>query len=145
MSKRNPGNLNEFRKAPSKSDLKGLQRLRANEERDLREKMNVPDRDEKRYPMPEEKAVKEATIFLYTLNSVAASADGNLNALVQTFHVSLSKCLKAGSDETDFLNMAKALTDLKAYVATCGNPLFSTPSSAEGTEEKDKTEGNVKK
>lgn len=141
MSKRNPGNLANFRKEPSKSDLKGLQRLRAKEEMELREKMNVPERDTKRYPMPDENAVKEATVFLYTLNSVAASADGNLNALVQTFHVSLSKCLKAGSDENDFLGMAKALTDLKAYVTTCGNPLFSTPSSAEDENE---SEGKTK-
>lgn len=142
MSKRNPGNLSDFRKAPSKSDLKGLQRLRAKEEKDLREKMNVPERDAMRYPMPDGNAVKEATVFLYTLNSVAASADGNLNALVQTFHVSLSKCLKAGSDENDFLGMAKALTELKAYVTTCRNPLFSDKSI---TETEDKSEGKTKK
>ena len=58
MSKRK--NFTAFTKGPSKADIEALQKKREQEEKELVEKMNIPPRDENKYPMPDKKDIAEA-------------------------------------------------------------------------------------
>lgn len=124
------GKFNKFGPAflkPSKRDLEAIQKQRAKEEKELMEKMNIPPRDEEKYPMPGEDEVKEAGAFLYTANSVASSYDGNLQALLWKFNIDTMYALRANSGQEELFALIKSLTNLKEYMATSKNPLFAAP------------------
>lgn len=130
MSKRNPGNI--FQKAPSKKDVEAIIKKRKEEEKELIEKMNIPPRDEDKYPMPDENDLKNAGAFIYTLGVLAESYDENLKALVWTYYVNLMNCLRKDSGQEQLFEMIKTLTYLKEYLANSKNPLFTDKVEKEG-------------
>lgn len=115
----------------SKKDLEAIQKQRDKEEKELIEKMNIPPRDENKYPMPDEKEVKEAGAFLYTANSVASSYDENLQALLWKFNIDTMYALRANSGQDELFALIKSLTNLKEYLASSKNPLFAAPINSE--------------
>lgn len=114
-------------KPPSKADVEAMIKKRKKEEKELVEKMNIPPRDENKYPMPDKKDIAEAGSFIYTLGCLAQSYDENLKALVWQFYVDLKECVKRDSTQNELFSMIKTLTDLKEYLAASKNPLFAEP------------------
>ena len=98
--------------------------------------MNIPPRDEEKYPMPDETDVKNAGAFIYTMGVLAESYDKNLQALVWSYYVDLMKCLRANSGQEELFSMIGSLTNLKEYLAHSNNPLFTDQSSEPKTEGK---------
>ena len=121
---------------PSKADIEAVNKKRAEEEKKLIEKMNIPPRDEEKYPMPDETDVKNAGAFIYTMGVLAESYDKNLQALVWSYYVDLMKCLRANSGQEELFSMIGSLTNLKEYLAHSRNPLFTNQSSEPKTEGK---------
>lgn len=115
-------------KMPSKADIKAAQEKRLKEEKELVEKMNIPPRDEKKYPNPDPEDMKNAGALLYTMNSVASSYDGNLNALIWSYYVKLMYCLRQESGQDELVDLIKSLTNLKTYLVQNKNPLFVKPT-----------------
>lgn len=113
---------------PSKADIKAAQEKRLKEEKELVEKMNIPPRDEKKYPNPDPEDMKNAGALLYTMNSVASSYDGNLNALIWSYYVKLMYCLRQESGQEELVDLIKSLTNLKTYLVQNKNPLFVKPT-----------------
>lgn len=122
-------------KPPSKADVEAIVKKRKQEEKELVEKMNIPPRDEEKYPMPDETDVKNAGAFIYTMGVLAESYDKNLQALVWSYYVDLMKCLRANSGQEELFSMIGTLTRLKEYLATCGNPLFAKPDDSQKNDE----------
>lgn len=112
-------------KPPSKADVEAMIKKRKQEEKELVEKMNIPPRDEEKYPMPDKESVTKAASFIYTLGALAESYDGNLKALTWEFYVDLMECMKRGSGQEELFSLIGTLTHLKEYLATCNNPLFA--------------------
>lgn len=112
---------------PSKRDVEALNKKRLEEEKELVKKMNIPERDETKYPMPEEKEIKEAGGFLYTMSSLASSYDKNLQALIWSYYIDLMYALRANSTQEELYSLIGSLTRLKEYLATSNNPLFTAP------------------
>ena len=123
MSKRNPGSF--FRKPPSSREVEAVAVKRREEERKLVEKMNIPPRDEVKYPMPNEKDLKNAGAFIYTLVLLAESYDGNLKALIWDFYVDFMNCMRKDSTQEQLHSLIGSLTILKEYLAASKNPLFT--------------------
>ena len=129
MSKRK--NFTTFEKGPTKADMEALAKKREKEERELIEKMNIPPRDESKYPMPDKKDIAEAGSFVYTLGCLAQSYDENLKAIVWQFYVDLKNCVRRDSTQDELFSMIKTLTELKEYLATSKNPLFADKPTSE--------------
>ena len=123
MSKRNPGNI--LQKAPSRREVEAAARKRREEERKLVEKMNIPPRDEGKYPMPNERDVKNAGAFIYTMGLLAESYDENLKALIWGYQVDFMNCMRRDSSQEQLYSLIGSLTRLKEYLARSGNPLFT--------------------
>lgn len=132
MSKRNPENI--LQKAPSKRDIEAIEKKRREEERELVEKMNIPPRDEEKYPMPNEKDLKNAGAFIYTLGLLAESYDENLKALIWSYYVDFMNCMRKDSSQEQLYSLIGSLTYLKEYLAKGKNPLFTDKTSEEKTE-----------
>jgi len=120
---------NGFIKKPSKRDIEALNKKRLEEEKELIEKMNIPERDENKYPMPDDKEIKEAAGFLYTMSSLASSYDKNLQALIWSYYIDLMYALRANSKQDELFSLIDSLTKLKEYLATSNNPLFTPPAN----------------
>lgn len=131
MSRRAQSTLNgsSIPKAPSKREIQALVEKRKKEEKELLEKLNIPPRDEEKYPMPEQKDIAEAGAFVYTLGCLSESYDGNLKSLVWRLYVDLKDCLKSDSTQEELFRMIRTLTDLKEYIAKSNNPLFAAPKT----------------
>ena len=114
-------------KAPSRADVEAMVKKRKEDEQKLIEQMHIPPRDEEKYPMPPEDAVKKAGVFIYTMGVLAESYDKNLQALIWSFYVGLMECLKRDSTQDELFKMIHSLTDLKQYLAESKNPLFAEP------------------
>lgn len=123
-------------KMPSKRDIEAMVQKRKKEEQELIEKMNIPPRDEEKYPMPDEKDVKNAGALIYTLGVLAESYDKNLQALVWQYYVDLMNSLRADSTQKELFGLIGSLTNLKKYLAESKNPLFTDKVAAAAPEEK---------
>ena len=86
--------------------------------------MNVPDRDETAYPdLPEADQV-EAGSFLSKLNLIAATYDGNLQALLWEFYGKLSRYLTTETVAEDLISLVATMDRLKEYLLKARNPLL---------------------
>ena len=112
-------------KMPSKREVEAMVKKRKEDEQELVSKMNILPRDEEKYPMPDEKDVKNAGALLYTLGVLSESYDGNLKALLWDYYVEFMKCLRSNSTQEDLFAMIGSVTNLKKYLAKSGNPLFT--------------------
>lgn len=113
---------------PSNRELEALEKKRKEDEAELVKKMNIPPRDEEKYPMPSEEDVRNAGALIWTMGQLAESYDGNLKALQWTYYVDLMNALKPNSAYDDLLALVDSITNLKKYMAESGNPLF-TPNA----------------
>ena len=109
---------------------------------ELKEALKVPPRDEKEYPMPSKEDMTAAGAFMYKLNLLAGSStDGNLNALVWELYVKLNEYLMA-KDNDDAIPLARAIADLKSYLAETDYMIFGNlPKAGETGAEKAPAEG----
>ena len=123
---------------PSNRELEALEKKRKEDEAELVRKMNIPPRDESRWPMPDKDETAKAASLIYTLGALAESYDGNLNAVLWRYYVKFMDCMRSGSGSDELVELIKALTELKSYLAESGNPLFSERfgGDAAKTEEK---------
>ena len=109
----------------STADKKRLLEKRAKDEKELLEKLKIPERDEERYPLPDEKDAVQAFSFVYMLNLVASNYDGNLNSLLLNFYKDFRACLDKNSGQEELASLISSLSGLKRYLADSKNPLFS--------------------
>ena len=86
--------------------------------------MNIPPRDEIAYPdLPESDQV-EAGSFLSKLNLVAATYDGNLQAMVWDFYRHLSMYLTTETKAEDLIALVGSLDSMKEYLLRTKNPIL---------------------
>ena len=125
----------------SKADEKRLLDKRLREEKEILEKLNIPERDEEKYPLPDQSEAVQAFSFVYTLNLVASNYDGNLNSLLLNFYKDFRSCLDKSSGQEELASLISSLSNLKKYLAESNNPLFSreTPPQKEIPPEEKKT------
>lgn len=109
----------------SKADEKRLLEKRAKDEKELLEKLKIPERDEEKYPLPDQNEAVQAFSFVYTLNLVASNYDGNLNSLLLNFYKDFRACLDKNSGQEELASLISSLSNLKKYLAESKNPLFS--------------------
>lgn len=89
--------------------------------------MHVPERDETAYPDLPEAAQVEAGSFLSKLNLVAATYDGNLQALVWEFYDKLSRYLTTETVAEDLISLVSTMDRLKEYLLAAKNPILFPP------------------
>ena len=95
--------------------------------------MNIPPRDELAYPDVPEADQVEAGAFLQKLNLVAATYDGNLQALLWEFYRHLSKYLTTETKADDLIALVGAMDSMKEYLFRAKNPIiFPEKTSPEG-------------
>lgn len=87
-------------------------------------KLNIPDRDEKNYPMPSEAEMREAGNFMLTLSLMASSLDGNLQALVWDLYIKMNDFLVKDTEGAS-IKLAMSLEGLKEYLLMAKNPILS--------------------
>lgn len=87
-------------------------------------KLNIPDRDEKNYPMPSEEEMREAGNFMLTLSLMASSLDGNLQALVWDLYIKMNDFLVKDTEGAS-IKLAMSLEGLKEYLLMAKNPILS--------------------
>ena len=87
-------------------------------------KLNIPDRDEKNYPMPSEEEMREAGNFMLTLSLMASSLDGNLQALVWDLYIKMNEFLVKDTEGAS-IKLAMSLEGLKEYLLMAKNPILT--------------------
>lgn len=100
--------------------------------------MNIPPRDQDLYPdLPEADQI-EAGSFLSKLNLVAATYDGNLQAMVWDFYRHLSKYLTEETKAEDLIALVGSLDSMKEYLLRTRNPILfpEKKETPEGGQEK---------
>lgn len=94
--------------------------------------MNIPPRDENLYPdLPEADQV-EAGSFLSKLNLVAATYDGNLQAMVWDFYRHLSKYLTTETKAEDLIALVGSMDVMKEYLLKTRNPILFPKDNPNG-------------
>lgn len=88
--------------------------------------LNIPERDEKNYPLPSREDMEEAGSFMLKLNLMAGSVDLNLQSLVWELYINMNNFLNK-NEEGSSLKLAQTLENLKEYLASCDNILFNSP------------------
>lgn len=99
-----------------------------NKQENLFKAMNVPPRDEKKYPMLSQEDQMKAGLFCYQLALIGNCVDGNLQALVWDMYLQISNYLKEeGLDDHEgrIYKLLNSLDYLKKYVETSRNPVFN--------------------
>jgi hypothetical protein len=86
-------------------------------------KLNIPDRDEVNYPMPNEEQIREAGNFMLKLNLMASSLDGNLQAIIWDLYIKLNNFLQKDIKNSS-IELAISLENLKDYLNNSNNPIF---------------------
>lgn len=103
--------------------------------------LNVPPRDETKYPERSKEEIQKAGSFLWKLNLLASSVDGNLTSLLWKLYIDLDRFLTSElSDENidqDLTTLASTLVVLKSYLLSSGNPLFNADLQKQETKEPD--------
>lgn len=94
-------------------------------EENLYKAMNVPPRDEKKYPMLETDDQMKAGLFCYQLALIGNCVDGNLQSLVWDMYLRISNYLKDEGLDDQKEGLIRSLDNLKAYVAESKNPVFN--------------------
>lgn len=95
--------------------------------------MNVPERDEGKYPEQPEDVQVEAGTFLSRLSLVAATYDGNLRSLMWGFYGDLTKFLTTRETVAeDVVDMFASLDAMKKYIFESKNPLLVPEGSSSG-------------
>lgn len=98
-------------------------------EEEMRKALSVPERDVEKYPDLSDEEKKKSASFLYKLNLMASSVDGNLCSLVWTLYRDLEKFLTDPlSDENidrDAQSLIVNLVRMKSYILSSGNPVFN--------------------
>lgn len=87
-------------------------------------KLNIPERDEKNYPMPSEEDMREAGNFMLTLSLMASSLDGNLQALVWDLYIKMNDFLVKDTEGAS-IKLAMTLEGLKEYLLMAKNPILT--------------------
>lgn len=91
--------------------------------------LNLPPRDEAKYPDLDPDLQIKAGSFLMKLNMLASSYDGNLKAMIWKFYVDLEKYLTTDTTATDLIDMVANLDNLKDYIKESDNILFKDTDS----------------
>lgn len=86
--------------------------------------MNIPPRDVDAYPDLSESEQVEAGSFLSKLNLVAATYDGNLQAMVWDFYGHLSRYLTKETKAEDLIALVGSLDTMKEYLLKTRNPIL---------------------
>lgn len=86
--------------------------------------LNLPPRDEVKYPDPDQDLQIKAGAFLMKLNMLASSYDGNLKAMIWKFYVDLEKYLTTDTNAQDLIDMVANLDNLRDYIKDSDNILF---------------------
>ena len=89
--------------------------------------MNIPPRDPDAYPDLSESDQVEAGGFLSKLNLVAATYDGNLQAMIWDFYRHLSRYLTTKTKAEDLIALVGSLDTLKEYLLRTRNPILFPP------------------
>lgn len=95
------------------------------------EKLNIPPRDEKSYPMPTEQEMLKAGDFVFKLNLLASSLDENLKALVWNFWIRFNEFLTEDKEGAS-IRLAMTLETLKEYLLESKNPVLFPETPSEG-------------
>jgi hypothetical protein len=93
--------------------------------------LNIPPRDEVAYPMPTKEKIQEAGAFLFRMNLLASSLDLNLQALMWNLYIRMDEYLHKDLDGAS-IRLAMTLEELKEYLVTSNNPIFSDLPSEKG-------------
>ena len=91
--------------------------------------LNLPPRDESKYPDPDQDFQIKAGSFLIKLNMLASSYDGNLKAMIWKFYVDLEKYLTTDTTTNDVIDMVSNLDNLKDYIKESDTILFKDVDS----------------
>ena len=91
--------------------------------------LNLPPRDESKYPDPDQDLQIQAGSFLMKLNMLASSYYGNLKAMIWKFYVDLEKYLTTDTTANDLVAMVANLDNLKDYIKESDNILFKDVDS----------------
>lgn len=91
--------------------------------------LNLPPRDESKYPDPDQDLQIKAGSFLMKLNMLASSYDGNLKAMIWKFYVDLEKYLTTDTTANDLIDMVANLDNLRDYIKESDNILFKDTDS----------------
>lgn len=91
--------------------------------------LNLPPRDEAKYPDPDPDLQIKAGSFLMKLNMLASSYDGNLKAMIWKFYVDLEKYLTTDTTTNDLIDMVANLDNLRDYIKESDNILFKDTDS----------------
>ena len=86
--------------------------------------LNLPPRDEVKYPDLDQDLQVKAGSFLMKLNMLASSYDGNLKAMIWKFYVDLEKYLTKDTTANDLIEMVANLDNLRDYIKESDNILF---------------------
>jgi len=90
---------------------------------ELKETLNIPERNKEDYPdTPQEVQLKAGT-FLYKLNLLASGADGNLQSLVWEFYDKLDDYIHLDKPNSS-VALAQVIEDLKTYLKENDNILL---------------------
>lgn len=90
---------------------------------ELKKTLNIPERNTEDYPEISKERQLKAGTFLYKLNLLASSADGNLQSLVWDFYDKLDDYIHLGINGSS-LELAKSIEYLKDYLNEHDNILF---------------------
>lgn len=85
--------------------------------------LNIPSRDENKYPMPSKEQIEEAGNFLFKLNLMASSLDLNLQAIIWNLYIRMDDFLHKDLEGSS-IQLAMALEQLKEYLIESNNPVF---------------------
>ena len=86
--------------------------------------LNLPPRDEVKYPDLDQDLQVKAGSFLMKVNMLASSYDGNLKAMIWKFYVDLEKYLTKDTTANDLIEMVANLDNLRDYIKESDNILF---------------------
>ena len=90
--------------------------------------MNVPPRDNSKYPMLSQDDQMKAGLFCYQLALIGNCVDGNLQALVWDMYLRISNYLKKEGledPEDRKARLLESLDNLSKYVEESRNPVFN--------------------
>lgn len=91
-------------------------------EDEVAKSLNIPPRDEVKYPMPNQKAITTASALIYKINLMGAQTDLNLGALLGQLYIDIFNHVNAEVQDPNAI--LSTLDNLREYIRTCNNPIF---------------------
>lgn len=89
---------------------------------ELKKHLNIPPRDEKKYPVLSKDDEIAVGMFLYQISLVSELCDGNLSSLIWNMYKKISDYLKDDLNNLD--DLKKVLDEIKTYIKESQLPLF---------------------